>query len=301
METIKDKIKQQYKYGGMHMKLLMINVGVFLVFAILALIGKLFLVNIGYFEHYFSFFSNPKLFIRQPWGIITYMFMHGSFMHILMNMLIFFFMGRMLEEFMGSKKLLSTYIIGGISAAVLFFITQNFLPLYQHQFTVELIGASGAVMAILAATATYAPNMEVFLFGIIRMPLYLIAIIMAAIDILSVANADGVAHFAHIGGLLYGYVFASQWKKGKDISKWFDRFIAFLTGIFKRQPKMKVEYSKYRKSNKSVKGKRSKGDKYTYNEQKVDRQAKLDRILDKIKVSGYEGLTKEEKDFLANF
>lgn len=297
METIKDKISNQYKFGGMYMKLLLINVGVFLVFFIINLFSKLMMVPTGYIDSLFVFNSNPEIFLRQPWGIITYMFMHASFMHLLMNMLIFFFMGRMFEQFMGSKKMLSTYIIGGLSGAVLFAIAQNAFPLLRLNDSVYLVGASGSVMAILAATATYAPRMEVFLFGLIKVPLWGIAILMALIDITSLASADGVAHFAHLGGLIYGYVFATQWKKGKDISTWFDKSISFLVGLFKRKPKMKVEYSKHRKSS----SKRSTGDKYTYNEQKINRQAKLDAILDKIKVSGYDGLTKEEKDFLANF
>jgi len=298
MNTFKDQLSNQFKFGGMYMKLIMINVAVFLVFMIINLFSHLMMVPTGYIDQYFVFYSHPSVFIKQPWGIITYMFMHAGLMHLVLNMLIFFFMGKMLEQFMGSKKMLSTYILGGIAGALIFFIAQNSFPLLRMRAPVSLLGASGSVMAVLAATATYAPRMEVFIFGIIRMPLFAIAIIMALMDLTSLASSDGIAHFAHLGGLLYGFVFASLWKKGKDISAWFDRLVSFLVGIFKRKPKMKVEYSKYRKT---AKGGRSKGDKYAYNEKKIDRQAKLDAILDKIKISGYDGLTKEEKDFLANY
>jgi len=221
-------------------------------------------------------------------------------MHIIMNMLIFFFMGKMLEQYLGSKKVLSIYILGGIAGAVLYFGAHNIFPLLSEQGHFPMVGASASVMAVLAATATYAPNIEVYVFGLLKVKLYIIAIIYGLVDIMSLGSSDGVAHFAHLGGAFWGFIYITQYRKGTDMAIWFDKLMMKLSGIFKRSPKIKIVHSKYKKSAKSKKNTPPRND-YEYNSTKQNKQAQLDAILDKIKVGGYECLTAEEKRFLSEF
>ena len=226
--------------------------------------------------------------------------MHGGFMHILMNMLIFFFMGKMLEQYLGSKKVLSIYILGGIAGALIYFGAHNIFPLLSERGHIPMVGASASVMAILAATATYAPNIEVYVFGVLKVKLYIIAIIYGLIDVMSLNSGDGVAHFAHLGGALWGFLYITQYKKGNDMAKWFDRLMSSFKGLFKKSPKIKVAHSKYRGKSKSKKTTSPRND-YDYNSNKMSKQVQLDAILDKIKVGGYECLSAEEKRFLSEF
>jgi len=314
MANILDNLKYQFKSGGMFIKLIFINVIVFVAFGLIATIALLMkwddlFVNTNHGTvftptHWFSFSSDPSQFFSRPWTIITYMFMHGGLMHLLMNMIIFFFMGKMLEQYLGTKKMLSIYILGGIVGALIYFGAHNIIPLLRDKPHIPMLGASASVMAILAAIATYAPNVEVHVFGAIKVKLYIIAILYGLIDLMSLGSGDGTAHFAHLGGALWGFLYIIQLKKGKDMATWFDKLMRRIVGIFKKAPKIRVAHSKYRKPKKSKKASFKKTpprDDKEYNSQKIDKQAHLDAILDKIKVGGYECLSIEEKRFLSEF
>jgi membrane associated rhomboid family serine protease len=311
MANILDNLKYQFKSGGMYIKLIFINVIVFVAFGLIATIAALMqwddlFANGSVFTptQWFSFSSDPGLFFSRPWSIITYMFVHGGFMHLLMNMLIFFFMGKMLEQYLGTKKTLSIYVLGGIFGALIYFGAHNIFPLLSEKGHVPMVGASASVMAILAAIATYAPNVEVHVFGAIKVKLYIIAILYGLIDLMSLGSGDGTAHFAHLGGALWGFIYISQFKKGKDMATWFDKLMSRIVGIFKKAPKIRVAHSKYRKPKKTKKSPSKKTpprDDKDYNSQKIDKQAHLDAILDKIKVGGYECLSVSEKNFLSEF
>ena len=314
MANILDNLKYQFKSGGMFIKLIFINVIVFVAFGLIATIAILMkwddlFVNTNQGTvftptHWFSFSSDSSQLFSRPWTIITYMFMHGGFMHLLMNMIIFFFMGKMLEQYLGTKKMLSIYILGGIVGALIYFGAHNIIPLLRDKPHFPMLGASASVMAILAAIATYAPNVEVHVFGAIKVKLYIIAILYGLIDLMSLGSGDGTAHFAHLGGALWGVVYIIQLKKGKDMATWFDKLMSRIVGTFKKAPKIRVAHSKYRKPKKTKKASSKKTpprDDKDYNSQKIDKQAHLDAILDKIKVGGYECLSVEEKRFLSEF
>lgn len=289
MNDIIENIKAIYNRGGMFLKLLFINVAVFFVLNIF--VGGLMQFDI---LNWFSFDSALFDNLTKPWSIITYMFIHANFMHVLFNMMILFFVGGIFEQLLGPKKVLSTYIIGGLGGALLFLITQNIFPLLINSGASTLLGASAAVMALFVGLAAYRPNMEMALFGVFKVKLFILAIIYVGLDLLRVGDVDGVAHFAHLGGAAWGYYMGSQLKKGKDISAWFDNWVEVIVAIIKPKPKMKVTYSN------STKTKPPRDD-YDYNAQKQTNQQKLDAILDKIKVGGYETLSKAEKEFLNNY
>jgi len=289
MNDILENIKAIYNRGGMFLKILYLNVAVFLILNVF--IGGLIQFDV---LNWFSFDSSLLDNLFKPWSIVTYMFIHANFRHLLFNMLILFFVGGIFEQFLGAKKVLSTYFLGGLGGAILFLITQNTFPLLINAGAATLLGASAAVMALFVGLAAYKPNMEMALFGVVNVKIFVLALIYVGLDLLSLGDSDGVAHFAHLGGAAWGFYMGSQIKKGKDVSIWFDNWLDKLVNMFNKKPNMKVSYSNKTK----VKPPR---DDYDYNAQKQKNQKKLDIILDKIKVGGYETLSKNEKDFLANF
>jgi len=287
--SLTEQLKYQFKSGGIYIKIIYINVGIYVIFLILNTLFTLMKWNFNpnFLESYLTFSSSPIVFIKRPWTIFTYMFLHGSFWHIFNNMLIYFFTARMFEDLLGKKAALNTYIIGGFCGAILYLITHNLFPLYKDLGNIPMLGASAAVMAIFVGLATYTPNFEVMLFGLLRVKMKYLAIIWVAFDVLGLANQDGIAHFAHIGGAIWGYTFVRNFKKGIDISNWFTYFLNTIDSIFKRK-KIKIVYKTKKPKKKPVSSKDSEN----------IRQEKVDAILDKIKVSGYESLSKEEKDYL---
>ena len=288
-----DQLKYQFRNGGVYVKIIYINISVYLLFLILASVFTLMkwnLTNFNNIDDYFSFNSSFLIFLKRPWTIITYMFLHGSFWHLFNNMLIYFFTAKMYEDLMGKNSAISTYIIGGICGAILYLITHNLFPLFRDMGDIPMLGASAAVMAVFVGLATYTPNFEVMLFGILRVKMKYLAMIWVAFDIVGLSNSDGIAHFAHLGGALWGYLYVSNFKKGKDIAYWFDNFVKTL-GSFAKKRRIKIVYKK--KENPKTKTQNTSKKSVSKN-----RQEKVDEILDKIKLSGYESLTKEEKDYL---
>lgn len=155
MNDILENIKAIYNRGGMFLKILYLNVAVFLILNVF--IGGLIQFDV---LNWFSFDSSLLDNLFKPWSIVTYMFIHANFRHLLFNMLILFFVGGIFEQFLGAKKVLSTYFLGGLGGAILFLITQNTFPLLINAGAATLLGASAAVMALFVGLAAYKPNME---------------------------------------------------------------------------------------------------------------------------------------------
>lgn len=297
MNSIVDQISQQFKNGGMYIKLLFINIAVYVIFSILWIIISL--MKLDYHSYYyiqdiFSFNSNLLTVFIKPWSIITYSFIHGNIMHLFSNMIVLFFAGKMYEELLGKKRVLSTYIIGGLIGALFYIISHNIFPLLLDKGNIPMIGASASVFAILTALAVYVPNYEVLLFGVFKVKLKYLAMIWIGLDVLNIASNDGIAHFAHLGGALWGLFFVANIKKNKDYSVWFDKVISKILRFFTPKKKIKIVWKKKQ----AYSNKKPPTDDYQYNANKKERQNKLDLILDKIKESGYDSLTKSEKDFL---
>ena len=232
--------------------------------------------------------ANPGTLLFKPWTIFTYMFLHLGFFHLLSNMLYLFFLGQLFVQFLGEKKLWTVYITGGLAGAVLYILFFNLFPVFRDIMPVsKALGASASVMAVVAAVGTYAPNFSIrlFIFGDVK--LKYIALVLFIFDVISISNSNSGGHIAHIGGAALGFLFAKQWQKGKDITAWVGTVTAFVSAIFKpsQKSKMKVEY------------KRATSD-YDYNSRKKEEQELVDEILDKISKSGYDSLSKTEKDFL---
>jgi membrane associated rhomboid family serine protease len=244
------------------------------------------MVNGWEFLSYFTLPASIPLLIKKPWSIISYMFLHQSFIHLLFNMLWLYFGGQIFLSFFDNKKLISTYVLGGISGAVLFILSFNLFPVFATALpNAVALGASASVLAIIMAIATKSPNYSIRLLLIGNIKLKHIAIVSIVLDIMSIPQGNAGGHIAHLGGAFFGYLYVKQLNSGNDIANSFNKIMDNLNSYLKKDPKLKKAYS------------RKKSDQ-DYRKEKVQNQAKIDNILDKIAKSGYEGLTKEEKDIL---
>lgn len=300
MSTVMDSIKEQFRRGGMYLTLLYVNLGVFIFLQLLKVVAELMVNSQVLTIPYELLAVNTDLgvILYKPWTLITNAFVHISGWHLISNMLYLFFLGGMLEHYLGKKKILSLYLLGGLVGTIIQIGAKHIFPLFSSLPDYNIIGASGAVFAIAVGLITYNPKLEVRLFGVIPAKLIYIVGLLFVLEFLRLSELDGVAHFAHVGGGLLGLVSMYYYKKGTDILGWLDRLQGALTGKKATRHKMKVKYSKFRDQNKDQKPPR---DDYDYNASKAAQQERLDKILDKIKYKGYDGLTKEEKEFLNRF
>ncbi len=276
----------QYKTANVLIKLIVINAAVFLVVYLAS-----FFLNMSpqYLSRWFVLSDNFDTLLLRPWTLITYGFLHFGFLHILFNMLWLYWFGQFFLNLFTGKRLLTVYLLGALFGGLLFVLAYNLFPVFAENRGF-LIGASGAVTAIMIFIATYTPNTEVRIFTF-TIKLWQIALFLFLFDLVRIptsGNAGGL--MAHVGGALFGYVYAIQLAKGNDIGKWFENFMDWIANLFK--PRTKKPFRKVHRTTHSS-PQRSKP-----KETKSDHQKKVDGILDKIGKSGYESLTKDEKDFL---
>jgi membrane associated rhomboid family serine protease len=281
-----EEIKYQLSHGTMTNKLIIYNVFVFALILLLNILN-LSLNQISLTEYFFTLDTNLVGFIIKPWGIITSIFSHFEIWHLIFNMLFLYFSGQLFEQIFDKRRLWQTYIFGGISGGMLEIAAHYLFPSFQNSDQV-VVGASGSIMAIFTALAFHSPNIRVNLFGIFPVKIYLIAIFFLLNDLIGIADpSDNVAHFAHLGGAIFGLVSIQSMHSNNNI-------LSVLGSFFDRIKKIITSG----KSTKSGKAKIKTDEEY--NLEKKRRQEKTDAILDKISKSGYESLTKEEKDFLFN-
>lgn len=302
MSSIINQIKGQFKSGSMNLKLIMVNVGVFIALLLIAVFLKFFIEGfspLGYLAASSSF--SELLF--HPWTIITYMFSHSldGIGHLFWNMLLLYFMGNFFESILGGKKLLSVYLVGGIAGLLFFLFGYNYLPALAEFEGGSLVGASAAVTAIFVAIGVYTPNYEIRLplinqsFKLIHIVIFFVLLDFIRLQAsIGVVNGNTGGWLAHIGGAVFGFVYASRLKKGKNILSGFEKLLDNIIGIFRPRPNLKVKYSRKKKQKDNTVPR----DDYQYNNDKVENQKRIDSILDKISKSGYESLSKAEKDFL---
>jgi membrane associated rhomboid family serine protease len=283
-----DDIKKTFRNGNSLIRLIYINIAVFILITIAAIIGFL-LKNPEISEkalYYVSVPSSFKVLLLRPWTIITYMFVHQGFWHILFNMLWLYWFGTIFLEYLDQRKLVAVYLMGGISGALVYILSFNIFPAFSAVVTDSVaIGASASVMAIVIAIAAYVPDYTVhlFLFGRIKIKYMALAIfILTSVMDFSI-NSGG--KLAHIGGALFGYLYTLNLKQGRDIGKGFNKIIDFLVTAFKPRKKLKVTHKKP-------------ANEYEYNKLKAEHQAMINNILEKISKGGYDSLTKEEKETL---
>jgi len=268
-----------FRSTGKLMLLIWINIAVFLAINILAVFEKLIFHSdaIEFYSNKYLLLSADISQLKYFWTPLTYMFMHAGILHILFNMLVLFWMGRIFEEFLGKKRTIGLYLLGGLAGGALFVICYNVFPAFTqtHEYlSTTLVGASASVMAIAAAAATIAPDYPVFLPLLGEVKLKWIVLFYVVADFLSIAGPNAGGEIAHLGGALFGFVYVKQLQNGND-------WIAAISNWFKAKPKLKVASTNR--------------DKTAVNK---PRQEDVDKILDKISKTGYDNLTKQEKDIL---
>jgi len=295
MASILDDLRYSFRSGNMVTRFIFLNVGVFVLLSLIRVFGFFYQTELlNEVIPWIAGSSVPERMLFRPWTAITYMFVHTGLLHLLVNMIMLWFSGRLFGDLLNDKRFVAVYFLGGLSGFLLYFISYNVFPVFSGT-TSTIIGASASVIAVLVAIATYVPNMEVrlILFGNVK--LKYIAIFFVALDILFLDGGNTGGRLAHLGGAFFGFFYSRSLAKGSDWSNGFYSFVNFFRDLIKPQPKMKVASSSNRRSRKSsATSNRSSA---------VDRtaeQKKIDEILDKISQSGYDSLTKEEKEFLFN-
>lgn len=289
MTTIGDDIKRLFREKNMLTRLIMINISVFVVLNVLKLLLFLFQGNVQLFKEVTQFLAVPAYLpelLYKPWTIITYMFLHLQFFHILFNMLWLYWMGMILSDLLTDKKIFPIYFYGGITGAVLYIIAYNLFPVFADQLPYAYaMGASAGVLAIVIAAATLAPDytIQLLFFGAVR--LKYLALVSILLDLISIPGGNAGGHIAHLGGALFGFIFIKQLQKGNDWSKGLNNFLDLLQKVPKAKVSFKSDNVKKTK-NKSTSG---------------VNQEKIDKILDKISASGYDSLSSEEKEILFKF
>lgn len=303
MERIITDLKEKFKRGNVFIRLLYINIGVFLLMTLLSIGFTLFNRGAIQFFGWFELPASLSRFLVQPWSLLSYMFMHANFLHLLFNMLWLYWFGTLFLQFFSSKHLRGVYILGGICGGLLYMFSFNLFPYFQPYVDGSLmVGASASILAVVAATAYRAPNYQVrlLLLGNVRLKYLALCVVVLDLIFLSpgnvtdatvVLNSNAGGHIAHLGGAISGLWFAASLSKGRDLTAWVNRSLDGIFSLFdkknwqkKKKPTMKVNYN------------RSKD--YEYNARKKEQSDEVDRILDKLKKSGYESLTTEEKKSL---
>lgn len=289
MAGIIDGLKRRYENGNVMMKLIFINVAVFLCIKIAGVFFTLFAIHQVDVAGFLAVPSDPGTLLRHAWTAFTYMFVHEDFWHILFNMLWLYWFGSMFMQFFNGRTLGSLYMLGGLAGAALYLLAFNAIPYYVSMGQGSMIGASAAVTAIVMGVSFYRPDMRLNFFLLGSVKIIYIAIAVFFLDFLSLGDASNPGgHVAHIGGAVAGYVFAMQYRKGKDITAWVSRILDAIANLLKprkKQPKLKVS------------SRRAENDR-DYNYRKRQEEADIDVILDKLKQSGYSSLTDKEKKSL---
>ena len=288
VNNVLDELKLKYTKGNSATKLIYINVVVFFTLLIIDFVLRNLLKSPITTADLFALSSTQEL-LYKPWQIITYSWLHGSLFHLLMNMVLLYFVGQMFLQQFQNRNFYTFYFFGGIFGGIFFLLFQNIFN-YSHL----LVGASAAVYAVFFALIAYNPKMPVRLMFIpSAFPLLYVGYVFIAFDVYNIIrdqNAGG--SISHLGGALFGYLYMKQFEKGNDF---LGKFIFQIEGLFKKREKSTF---KTYKNTSSTNNQSVPRDDYDFNHLKVEKQKKIDTILDKISRSGYESLSKEEKDFL---
>jgi membrane associated rhomboid family serine protease len=272
----------RYQYARLSIAEKMIAVNV-IVFIVIGLLSKLVSPAV---EEWFVLPANLSDFLTQPWSLISYGFLHSGIFHLLWNMYVLYISGRILLNLFDSKRFINVYFLGIIMGGMFFLLAD---ALFLQSNTV-LVGASAGVMALLIFVCTYIPNQDVRVI-FFNVKLWQVGLFVVIIDLLQISSGGSNfgGRIAHLGGALLGYLYARQLVQGRDIGAGFSKFLERFANLFDKEKKapLKTVY-KSKTSTSNNKGKRDKD----------SHQRQIDTILDKISKSGYESLSKAEKDFL---
>jgi membrane associated rhomboid family serine protease len=279
--SVIDEIKYTFnKNNNAIRKIIVANIAVFLVVAIVN--ALLFFAGIGSelsasFLKYLMLPARLGQLLMQPWSLVTYMFLHDGVLHILFNMLWLFWIGNILHEYLGNQKVFEAYFGAGLAGAVLFLVCLNVFPVFAGTIDITYaLGASAGVLGVVVAAATLLPDypLRLILFGTVK--LKYIALVIVILDVVNIPFGNAGGHIAHLGGAMFGFVYIKYLYQDKYLLP------AFIRKVFEKKSTMKIHY-------------KTNGEK---REQSKPSQEEIDLILDKISKSGYDSLSKREKEQL---
>jgi membrane associated rhomboid family serine protease len=294
--NLSDEIKRFFTGGSSLAILILINLGVWVLTKAVYVIFFLYnhpdaALADAWILHYFALPANPVDIASRPWTLVSYMFLHIDFWHILFNMLWLFWFGKIFMEYLSSRQLLFTYLAGGLAGGLLYILAFNIFPVFHNTIQGSVaLGASASVMAIVTTISFFVPNYTIQLIFLGRIRILYLAIILFVFDFFAIPGGNAGGHIAHIGGALFGYFFSLWLRKTKYAYSTgvFTSLWKNINHLFRPGPRISTPppYSGRPKTDDD------------YNAEKNSNQKRIDSILEKISRGGYESLTKEEKDFL---
>ncbi len=291
--NIFDEIKESFREGNYLSKLIYINLGVYALVMILRIFFFFFQWEAGplALTKILALPADPFVLLTRPWTLITSMFFHQDFFHILFNLLWLFWFGKMFVQFLDEKKLLSIYLLGGLMGGLFYMLSYSLFPVFADvRANAYAFGASAAVSAIVIGMAVYSPNLKIHLMFLGPVSLKYIGIVYVFLDLVQLPVSNSGGHIAHLGGAFWGYWYVAKLKKGTNIAAGFERFLSSLLTRFRWGRKLSVSY----------KSTTANSD-YDYNYKKRVEQAEIDAILEKIQRSGYASLSADEKEKLFSY
>ena len=283
---LKDQIQYRIQQLNIVEKIILINIICFVFPLLFKTILFLFSLSENFFVGLFELSSSFQDLVFRPWTILTYGFLHSGFFHLFWNMYLLYFSSRLLLNLFNSKIFLKLYFLGIIIGGLTFVLSYNFFPVFQDA-NPYMVGASAGVMSVFIFMSTYSPNLEIKLI-LFNIKLRYLGIAFVLLDVIQIPYGNSGGHIAHLGGAFFGFLYAQRLQKGLDIGLPLDNLVEKISQLFVRKSKIKTVYKSKDTSD--------------IHKQKTsierDHQRRIDEILDKISVSGYESLSNEEKDFL---
>ena len=281
--NILDDLKMQYKLGGIAMKVIYWNIACFLISLVF-----FYQFSQGSFDYpnWLALSSDPNVFLFKPWTFLTYAFLHFTFWHLLFNMLVLNFASNLFLTFFTQKQYLGLYILSAVFSGIVFVLSYYFLG-----YAATIVGASAAIMAILVAATTYQPLMNVRLFLIGNVKLWHITGVILILDLMQFQLENMGGHISHLAGAFFGFIFIKLLQNGTDLSVGISKILDFFANLFS-----KSSSTPFKKVHKNYSKPTPKPTSRIVTKDKTQQQ--IDEILDKISQSGYDCLTKEEKEFL---
>lgn len=289
MATTIETALKRFASATMLMKIVVINIAVFLVLNIISIVMIFAGEESGRFivEQWVAMPGNFGRLARHAWTPLSYMFSQIEPLHLIFNMLWLYWFGIVFQLLSTPKRMIGLYLLGGLGGAALYLLAVNTIPYFAGHGGL-LIGSSASVIAIVTATAIMAPDYRMNLLFLGAVSLKWIAIVTIGIDLLSVTGSNAGGHIAHLGGAAVGAIFALGLKRGHDITAPLNSLIDTIVNLFRRRPK--VRPARFRAS-----GAPSAPRPKAPSAASAADQAELDKILDKIKKSGYSSLTADER------
>ncbi len=284
MNLLED-LKFQYKIGNVGVRLIFWNILLFAIPEVFFALVQLFQIDINYLS-FVSLSTNWSDLAWKPWSILSYAFFHFGIIHLVFNMLMLHFTSRLFLTFFTQKQLFGIYLLSAIFSGLVFLLGYHYIPILINVST-SVVGASGAIMAILIATTTYQPFMDIRLALFGKVKLWQITVLFLFLDLIQLPMNNTGGHIAHLSGAFFGYIYIKLLQNGTDLS----RIVDSILNLFSKQ-----QSTPFKKVHVNPKKPAAKRESKIVIKDKTQQQ--LDEILDKISQSGYDSLTAEEKEFL---